>query len=136
MSHLQYKAYAGWGETAAKSHNMSQIVRVPAGDIVKMSGQGGWNPSTGEMVTDLGGEWAKAFDNVQHALQDIGAKGWESVYKLTVYYTSENELAMKHAEENMWRCFPNHKPVVTMVMVKDLALPGMHVEVDAEAVIQ
>jgi hypothetical protein len=59
MSHLQYKAYAGWGETAAKSHNMSQIVRVPAGDIVKMSGQGGWNPSDGEMVADLGGEWAK-----------------------------------------------------------------------------
>lgn len=43
---------------------------------------------------------------------------------------------MKYGEENMWRCFPDHKPLVTMIGVEKLALPGMRVEVDAEAHLQ
>lgn len=57
MSHLQYKSYEGWGQTAAKQFNMSQAVRVPAGEIIKISGQGGWELATGEVKTDLGEEY-------------------------------------------------------------------------------
>ncbi|KAK3666609.1 hypothetical protein LTR22_002553 [Elasticomyces elasticus] len=132
MSHLRYKSYDGWGQTASEFH-MSQVVRVPVGEIIKMSGQGGWDVSNGEVRSDLAEEYRQAFDNVQHTLMDEGGVGFFSVYKLVIYYTSENELAMQYAKENMLRCFPDHHPVVTMIGVEKLALPGMRVEVDAEA---
>lgn len=64
---------------------------------------------------------------------DEGGVGFSSVYKLVIYYTSENEQAMEYAKENLERCFPDHHPLVTMIGVEKLTLPGMRVEVDAEA---
>lgn len=56
MSHLRYASYAGWGQTASEFH-MSQAVRIPPGEIIKISGQGGWDVSNGEMRSDLADEF-------------------------------------------------------------------------------
>lgn len=56
MSHLRYSAYPGWGERARERANMSQAVRIPAGETVQISGQGGWNRATDEIPENLSEE--------------------------------------------------------------------------------
>lgn len=56
MSHLKYSAYAGHGEAYAASANMSQAVRVPVGEVITISGQGGWDRSNSAMPSDLAEE--------------------------------------------------------------------------------
>lgn len=46
MSHLKYASTPGFGEVALQETHYSQAVRVPAGDVITISGQGGWDPKS------------------------------------------------------------------------------------------
>ena len=53
MSHLKYNSYPGFGEEVFKSAHYSTAVRIPAGDKVEISGQGGWDRTTSKVHADL-----------------------------------------------------------------------------------
>lgn len=56
MSHLRYSSYPGWGQRALERANMSQTVRIPAGEQVQISGQGGWDRTTDKIPDSLSEE--------------------------------------------------------------------------------
>lgn len=76
MSHLTYYSYAGFGERAARDTHYSQAVRLPSptGDIIQISGQGGWDRDTSEFNLNWAEQIDQAFENVDVALKEAGGK--------------------------------------------------------------
>ena len=84
MSHLSYYCYPGFGERAAQQTHYSQAVRLPGptGDIIQISGQGGWDRATSEFNPNWAEQIDQAFENVDVALKDAGGKYVEPVFCL------------------------------------------------------
>ncbi|CBF79169.1 hypothetical protein AN7059.2 [Aspergillus nidulans FGSC A4] len=132
MSHLQYFSYKGFGEHMREALSYNQAVRI--GDRIEISGQGGWDPETLQVHSDLSRETEQAFANVDLALKDAGGKGWSQVYRVRIFTTEiKNEQATGFLVENLRKWMPDHKPVLTCVGVSELALEGMRVEIEAIA---
>ncbi|KAE8332717.1 Endoribonuclease L-PSP/chorismate mutase-like protein [Aspergillus sergii] len=131
MSHLQYFSYKGFGEHMREVLSYSQAVRI--GDRIEISGQGGWDPSTRKVHTDLGEEVNQAFANVELALKDAGGRGWSQVYRVRIFIVHTNDEVIGLLVQNLQRWMPDHKPVLTCVGVKELALEGMRIEIEAFA---
>lgn len=112
MSTLQYYAYPGVGATNKREYSYSQAVRV--GDIVKCSGQGGWDDNGSIDANDLPGQVAKAFQNVEKNLQDAGLRGWEDVYSVRSYHISL-EQSFDLIVEQFRKAMPNHQPIWSCV---------------------
>ncbi|PVI02670.1 YjgF-like protein [Periconia macrospinosa] len=134
MSHLPYFCYKGFGEEKREQLWYSQAVRV--GDVIEVAGQGGWDPLTSEIPTDLDEEIDRAFANVEHCLKDSGGAGWCEVYKIRLYLTDMSEQAVVAAVRNLKAWNPNHRPILTCIGVTKLGLPGMRVEVEVKANVQ
>ncbi|KAH7380224.1 Endoribonuclease L-PSP/chorismate mutase-like protein [Phaeosphaeria sp. MPI-PUGE-AT-0046c] len=132
MSNLQYFDYEGFGDRSKKELNYSQAVRIE--NRIEISGQGGWDRITEEYPEDLGAEVDRAFDNVEHALQQAGGKGLEQVYKLRMYLTGPLDGYMEHLVRNLKGRpgFKNHGPLTTVVQVVSL-YSKMRIEIEAEA---
>ncbi|KAJ4364928.1 hypothetical protein N0V95_000575 [Ascochyta clinopodiicola] len=130
MSHLQYFDYPGFGEHAKKDFNYSQAVRID--NRIEISGQGGWDRITGEYPDQLSEEVDRAFNNVEHALQQAGGKGLEQVYKLRVYITVPLDEILEPLVRNMKERFKAHGPLMTVVQVVSL-FQVMKIEIEAEA---
>ncbi|KAL2864852.1 RidA family protein [Aspergillus lucknowensis] len=131
MSHLQYFNYRGFGEHMREVLSYSQAVRI--GDRIEIAGQGGWDPTTREVHADLSKEFEQAFSNVELALKDAGGKGWSQVYKVRIYVLETTDEVVGLLVQNLRRSMPNHQPVLTCVAVKELALDGMRIEIEAYA---
>jgi enamine deaminase RidA (YjgF/YER057c/UK114 family) len=165
MSGLQFFAYPGQGEVLRSQLWYSQSVRV--GDRIEISGQGttspffpfypvlpnlpiqtsrlsltltgGWDPKNGAMKTSLLEELDQAFSNVDLALRDAGGKGWEQVYKVTMYIVESvmhDEEFLGRAIENLKKWAPNHQHLLTAVGVAKLGAgdsAGMRVEIEVVA---
>ncbi|KAH8591512.1 endoribonuclease L-psp family protein [Bisporella sp. PMI_857] len=134
MSRLQYFSYPGFGEEKYEELWYSQAVRV--GDTIQISGQGGWDPTTSKVHSDLNAEIDQAFSNVELALKTAGGKGWEEVYKINIYATEMGEAAMAALVRNLRRWCPRHRPILTAVGVKELGLEGMRVEIEVAAYVK
>jgi enamine deaminase RidA (YjgF/YER057c/UK114 family) len=67
MSHLQYHAYPGFGQFILQNFGHQQAVRV--GDRIECAGQGGWDPQTGEINTEIKAQIERAFENVELCLR-------------------------------------------------------------------
>ncbi|KAF2183459.1 YjgF-like protein [Zopfia rhizophila CBS 207.26] len=130
MSHLQYFDYEGFGVRVRKETHYSQAVRI--GDIIEISGQGGWDRITEEIPSDLGKEIDQAFANVEHTLQKAGGKGWEQVYKVRIYAAPLSGEGMGHMVRNLQKYCPNHQPILTGVGVQAL-YNNMHIEIEVSA---
>lgn len=115
---------------------VSHAAKIPlTGQLVVTAGQPGFDLKTGQLVTSSIAEEAGAcFDCVEAALQSAGVKGGLSAaHKFTAFLVD-----LKHDEDLMevWRArHPNHRPAWVTVGVKELAVPGMHFEIQAEAII-
>ncbi|KAK9900845.1 putative L-PSP endoribonuclease family protein [Cystobasidium minutum MCA 4210] len=131
MSHLTYYSYPGVGEENKKNYSYSQAVRL--GDRIECSGQGGWDPQTGKIDTEINAQIDQAFKNVEIALKDAGGKGWDQVYRVVSYHIPLNDEALHAMVRNMKQWMPNHQPVWTCVGVTRLGLDDMRVEVEAFA---
>ena len=119
MSHLKYASYPGFGEWNFENFHYSSAVRIPPGEQIQISGQGGWDRADGKVKTTLGEEYSQvrnhlllptrhraltfhqAFENVDHAIKHAGGKGMASVYKLAVYYAPVSEEALNLTVENL-----------------------------------
>ncbi|EAU93517.1 endoribonuclease L-PSP [Coprinopsis cinerea okayama7 len=134
MSTLEYFTYDGFAEQLRDGFWYNQAVKI--GDRIECSGQGGWDPATGKLPTSITAEIDQAFSNVDLALRTAGGQGWSQVYKIHIYMLDiKDEEAVKALVRNMKKWMPNHKPILTVVGVKDLALEGMRIEVEVAAVI-
>ncbi|RSL76233.1 hypothetical protein CEP51_010147 [Fusarium floridanum] len=130
MSTLNYFNYEGVGKTNNKLYSYSQAVRV--GNIIKCSGQGGWDAEGNIDKDDLKGQIDLAFKNVEKNLKDAGAKGWEDVYSVKSFHISlSGSFDLMVEEFRKW--MPGHQPTWTCVGVTELGIPGMIVEIEVEA---
>ena len=130
MSSLQYSNEDGYGTDIASTYHYSQAVTI--GNIVKLSGQGGWKSDGTFEDINSKGQVTRAFDNVEKVLQAAGLKGWEDVYSLRTYHTDIDATLGVAIEELKVKC-PNHKPIWTAIGVARLAFPAMVIEIEVEA---
>ncbi|KAH8434310.1 RidA family protein [Aspergillus melleus] len=130
MSNLHYYNYPGVGTTNNREYSYSQSVRV--GDIVKCSGQGGWDDEGNIDANDLPGQIERAFHNVEKNLRDAGLQGWENVYSVRSYHISLAD-SFDLMVEKFRKFMPRHQPIWTCVGVRELGIPGMIVEIEVEA---
>ncbi|KAH6912472.1 Endoribonuclease L-PSP/chorismate mutase-like protein [Coprinopsis sp. MPI-PUGE-AT-0042] len=131
MAHLQTYAYPGFGEAKRKELWYSQAVRI--GDCIEIAGQGGWDPETSKIPTDLDEEIDQAFSNVDYCLKHASGKGWCQVYKIRLYVTDMSEQAVGAAVRNLKKWLPDHQPILTCIGVNSLGLPGMRIEIEVSA---
>lgn len=155
MTRLQYYSYKGFGEEMKKEYWYNQAVRV--GDrLIECSGQGkqvysgqrmashvagllnshtgGWDPTSQIISPDLSTEIDQAFANVDLALKTAGGKGWSQVYKVNIYVTkSLHDDTYARVKENFKKFMPNHQPIYTLIGVRQLAIPEMHIEIQVSA---
>ncbi|PYH98336.1 YjgF-like protein [Aspergillus ellipticus CBS 707.79] len=131
MSHLQYYTYPGYGEESQRNLHYSQAVRI--GDRIECSGQGGWNPTTSRVPSDINAQIDQAFSNVELALQRAGGKGWSQVFRINSYHVPLNEEAMNAMVRNLRKSVPGHQPIWTCVGVARLAFDDMRVEIEVVA---
>ena len=97
-----------------------------------MTFSGGIDRITEEISPNVSTQVEKAFDNVEHALQKAGGKGWEQVYKVRIYFAPNWEEAMGKTIELLRKYCPNHQPLLTAVVVHQL-YNNMALEIEVEA---
>ncbi|KAJ1323462.1 Endoribonuclease L-PSP [Microdochium nivale] len=131
MSHLQYYSYEGVGVRNREIYSYSQAVRV--GDRIECSGQGGWDPTTGEYQKEINAQIDLAFSNVELALKDAGGKGWSQVYRVNSYHVPLNGEAMTAMVRNLKKWMPDHQPIWTCIGVTRLGEDDMRVEIEVVA---
>lgn len=141
MSLLKYFNPVGFGTNLSVDFHYSQAVQLP-GNIIKLSGQGGWDPITGEIVRADSAELVadqvdRAFVNVDEILRLAGAEGgWRGVYQVRSYVVGIEEFdgaVMTATVASLQKWCPEHKPLLTAVPVERLVLDGMRIEVEVEA---
>jgi 2-iminobutanoate/2-iminopropanoate deaminase len=109
----------------------SQAVAASPGELVYVSGQGAFEPSTGALVDgDVREQTALTLRNVAAVLAAAGA-GLEHVVKTTVYLVDMDDFPAMN--EVYARAFAGHAPARATVGVAALPL-GARVEIEAVAV--
>jgi enamine deaminase RidA (YjgF/YER057c/UK114 family) len=87
---------------------------------------------TEEYPESISTEVDQAFDNVEHALQQAGGRGWDQIYKTRIYIAVPlNDIAEPVIRNLKARC-PTHGPLMTVVQVVAL-YKTMRIEIEAEA---
>lgn len=133
MSSLSYINEKGAGQKHSDLCHYSQAVVL--GNIVKCSGQGGWDQTGALDVDNIPGQVDLAFQNVDRVLQAAGLRGWEDVYSIRSYHVnidSSFDLTAKKLKERI----PDHRPIWTAIAVPQLAFSAMRIEIEVEAIKQ
>jgi enamine deaminase RidA (YjgF/YER057c/UK114 family) len=124
--------YAGT-ESKSKAFHYSQAVKV--GNIVRISGQGGWD-AEGNVAPNARKQVELALENIEKALQSVEKSlSWKNVYAIRSYHTNIDESA-DMCIEGWRRVMPDHRPVWTCVEITKLGIEGMQIEVEVEALIE
>lgn len=113
-------------------YGFSQAWRVEnPSSVIEVSGQ---TPVDGEgeiqHLDDFSAQARLAFENLKTVLEEAGS-GLDDVLKVGAYLTS-NEYVIDYSQVQQ-EYFPDRSPAQTLVVVKELALPGLMVEVEATA---
>lgn len=129
--HFQFFNYPGTEKNASEYH-YSQAVRI--GNIVRTSGQGGWDESS-NISSNLENQISKAFDNVLQALKAVDAGlTFDQVYAIRSYHI-DLDTSFDIMTSVFKKIFPKHQPIWTCVQVGKLGLEGMQVEIEVEAIV-
>ena len=112
----------------------THVVEVTAGRPVYIAGQVALDPD-GELVGpgDIGAQARQVFDNLQAALQAVGA-GFEQVVKLTYYLVDATQLPVVREVRDQY-VNVEQPPASTAVEVRRLVRDDLLIEVEAVAVI-
>ena len=100
--------------------------------VIFLAGQGPILPDGQVLDADFEGQARLTFQNLQTVLEQAGA-GLDSVVKLTAYFTEIGNLRTYAQVRDAY--LSGYRPASTAVEVPALALPGMHIEVEAIAVL-
>lgn len=132
MSSLRHYNEAGAGTTYSEQCGYSQAVVI--GDIVKCSGQGGWDNSGNLDGEDFTLQVRNAFENVERVLAAAGVSAsWDAVYSLRSYVVGASSETYQPLVDMLKAKTPNHRPIWTALTVPELAFPGMRIELEVEA---
>jgi enamine deaminase RidA (YjgF/YER057c/UK114 family) len=103
------------------------------GSLVVLSGQTGVDPD-GMVVhpDDFGAECRLLFENIAEVMRQAGGS-LDDIFMITVFLTNIEDLAAFTEIEREF--FVTRLPARTAVGVTALAVPGLHVEVEATAVL-
>lgn len=94
---------------------------------------GGWDPSSGNIHTEIHPQIAQAFANVELALKDAGGQGWSQVFRVNSYHLPLNDEAQQAMVQKFKEYMPNHQPLWTCVGVSRLGFDDMRVEIEVVA---
>ncbi|KAF6841071.1 endoribonuclease L-PSP [Colletotrichum musicola] len=131
MASAQFFNYPGT-ESNAENYHYSQAVKL--GNIVRTSGQGGWDEK-GNVVPDLEKQIGVAFDNILKALQAVDSKlTFADIHAVRSYHL-DMDAGFDLMTAAFKKLFPNHRPIWTCVQIGKLGLEGMQVEIEVEALI-
>jgi enamine deaminase RidA (YjgF/YER057c/UK114 family) len=123
-----------WGQSAIEA-GYSQAVSISANTrVVITAGQPGIDLKTGQVVTStLEDQIESVFDTLDSTLIETGVQGgMREAHKMTCFFIDmRNKSTML---EIFRRRYPGTRPALVSVAVPGLALRGMHLEVQAEAV--
>ncbi len=102
-----------------------------AGDRVWISGTVGID-GDGNIPDDTVEQFSLAMDNLDTVLRAAGGRP-EHIVKVTIYLTEiADRQRINPIRQHYWG---DHRPASTLVEVSALALPGLKVEIEAEAVV-
>lgn len=125
-----FSNYPGTEKNSAAFH-YSQAVKV--GNIVKISGQGGWDDE-GNITPDLEKQIEIAFENVLKAIKSADSSlSFDNVYAIRSYHL-DMDSSFETMTSTFKKLFPNHRPVWTCVQIGKLGIEGMQVEIEVEAI--
>jgi enamine deaminase RidA (YjgF/YER057c/UK114 family) len=121
-------------ETMHHPAGYTHVVEVTAGRPVYIAGQIALDPM-GTLVGpgDIGAQTRQVFDNLQAALQAVGA-GFEQLVKLTYYLVDATQLPVVREVRDQY-LNPQQPPASTAVEVRRLARDDLLIEVEAVAVL-
>jgi enamine deaminase RidA (YjgF/YER057c/UK114 family) len=111
-------------------------IAVPAGRIVFVAGQVGWDARQVFHSEELAPQFEQALDNVLAVLAEAGGAP-EHICRITAYCTDKKAyLAARRDLGGIWRAkMGSHFPAMSMIFVSDLLdSPGM-IELEATAVL-
>ncbi|KAF2850213.1 YjgF-like protein [Plenodomus tracheiphilus IPT5] len=129
---VKFGNYTG---TDSKSKNFHYSQAVKVGNLVKISGQGGWD-TDGNMASGASKQVELALENVERALQSADRSlSWRNVYAIRSYHTNIDESA-ELCIEGWRRLMPGHRPVWTCVEITKLGIEGMQIEIEVEALVE
>ncbi|KAK0383204.1 hypothetical protein NLU13_9117 [Sarocladium strictum] len=129
MSQPQFFNYPGT-ESNAENFHYSQAVRI--GNIVRTSGQGGWEVN-GDIESDAKRQIDLGFQNVMTALRTAHPSlEWRNVVSVRTYHT-DVEATFDLVTSAFKSLDGQHRPVWTCVEVPKLGLEGMVFEIEVEA---
>ena len=100
--------------------------------LVFVSGQGGVDPKTGTIASDIDAQTEQCLKNVQAILEAAGS-GLSHVLRCGVFLLDMREFKQMNAVYS--RKFGDHRPARTTVQVAGLPGEGLRVEIDAVAYI-
>ncbi|UKZ48334.1 hypothetical protein TrVGV298_002557 [Trichoderma virens] len=122
----------GFGQNLSTEFHYSQAVRI--GNYVKVSGQGGWDPQTGELVADIATQVNNAFDGLALALKAAGSNnGLGDLISINSYHVGDLAAGLGSVTAVMQKRIPKIFPTWTAVGVTGLAFAEQLVEIQAEA---
>lgn len=131
MDQIQYIVPEGASQIAYNALYYASVLKV--GNVVTISGQGGWNDNFEITATTLEEEIEMACNNVEAMLNAAGAT-WDDVVSVQSYHVGMERTGELMPEQFKKR-IPSHRPIWTGVGVAALALPTMHVEIVVTAVV-
>lgn len=111
-------------------------VAVPAGRIVFVAGQVGWNPQQVFESADLVPQFGQALKNVLAVLAQAGGEA-HHICRMTAYCCDKPAyLAARRALGAVWReQMGAHYPAMSMIFVADLLDHPAKIELEATAVL-
>jgi 2-iminobutanoate/2-iminopropanoate deaminase len=117
-----------------KSRGYSPAVITKGGRTVWLAGEGGTKDAAGNDISNnLEAQTKLAFDNISETLKRAGGS-LENVVKMTVFIKNQEDGNKFVAQRKSF--FPSgNYPASSLITIKDLALAGMVIEIEAVAVI-
>ena len=122
----------GWNKPIGYANGIA----VPAGRIVFVAGQVGWDAKQVFHSEEIAPQFAQALDNVLAVLAEAGG-GPEHICRMTAYCCDKGAyLAARRDLGAIWRQrMGTHFPAMSMIFVADLLdAPGL-IELEATAVV-
>jgi enamine deaminase RidA (YjgF/YER057c/UK114 family) len=111
-------------------------IEVPAGRIVFVAGQVGWDAAQKFHSTEIAPQFEQALKNILAVLAEAGARP-EHICRITAYCCDKPAyLAARPALGRIWRgLMGRHYPAMSMIFVADLLDAPGKIELEATAVI-
>ena len=120
----------------APPRGYSNGLLYPAGQLLFVAGQIGWNRESQLVSQEFAPQFRQALENVASVVESAGGTP-ESIGRLTIYVTDKQRYLgeLKDIGVAYRAVFGRHYPAMSLVEVADLLEDGALVEIEATAVI-